>query len=135
MADLGTGEGGRERGPARVGEEVEDGDLAAGVADGLADPTPLGALFGEDAEMSEVGAGETELDVVDGDFPMGGKSVASVPVETLLAIEGGVGAFPFGNGALRFPDRLRTGAGENHAAKALKLASVAAVEQVVSRKS
>lgn len=87
VADICTREGRGHRRTAGIGEQIQDAELPRRFFDGFADPLPLGALFGENPEVAEVGAGKFELDGVDGNVPLLGQSVASVPVQPLFAVE------------------------------------------------
>ena len=75
----------RKRTPAGIGKQVQH--LRAGSM--RADPVPLRALLGEDAEVAEVGAGELEADAGRLDRPLRGQRAPPVPAVAFLAVERG----------------------------------------------
>ena len=134
VADLSAAQSRRQGRAAGVGEEVEKRRCAAGRLGGgdrLADPPPLRALLGEDAEVAEVSAAELEADAGGLDFPGLRDARAVVPAVPVLAVEGRVRARPFRRRQRRTPQRLRAWTRERVGAEALKLAAVAAVEKFV----
>ena len=82
-------------GTAGVGEQVEEFERLFAFrcfgGEGLGDPVPHVARFGEYAEVAEVGGGEFQGDVVDGGLPGFWEFVAAAPLQALFSGEKCVG--------------------------------------------
>ena len=101
MADFRAALRGGQCRAAGIGEEVQHihrAGLLFTLLHGFADPFPHNALFGENAEVAEVGGRKFKGDAGDVDFPVVGQIVAVVPAVAALAVESGGDILPVGFG-------------------------------------
>ena len=124
-----------ERAATGVSEEINDLRRAvmflAERGAFLGDASPLIPLFGEDAEVPEVGAAQLELRAIDGDGPCRWQLLATVPFVPTVTEECRGGLPPFDGGQGGLPDRLGAGSGEHDVSEAFEFLKPAAVEQLI----
>ena len=130
-----AGGGAGQRGPARVGKEVEHAWRAAPCAcgaDALLHEGPVGRLLREQPRMLEAGGLYVEFQVVQADDPALRQLFAEFPVPAagVAAHVGGLRRVP--QGGVGFgPDHLRVRAAQHDIAPALQLFAVAGVQHLV----
>ena len=134
MTDFRTALRGGQRRAAGVGEKIQHihgAGLLFALLHSFADPFPHHSLFGENAEVAEVGGRKFKGDTGNGDFPVIGQVMAVMPAVAALAVEPGGDIAPDFFVKALLPCNLSGGAHQFHIAEALQLAAVAAVDQFI----
>ena len=127
---------GGHRGGARVAEEIEHANLAAGrarVADFLGEPVPVDGLLGKESGVLEARRVDAKGERAVTDVPLLGKFLAILPLAaaSFAAVIETVPVFPARLPAAARPDDLRVGAHERVRSPFLLLHAVATVDELV----
>ncbi len=136
MGHLGPGRGRDQAGDAGVAEQVQEPDGPLGGADLLVDPTPVGRLLGEEAQVPEWSEAAEEAHLAPGQGELRLQRDGKAPAAAILlavGIKGRLGGRPLVLRQARGPQALGLGPHHAEAAVALELAAAPGVEQLVIR--